>query len=286
MKKSLLTVSFVFCIVIATSVAHATSYDIDFSANNWINPLDGIMQTNTAYDFPSTTGKDEYETNFGVQHTGVDIEADLDSPVYAIADGVVNDVLHGSDVRCSKPNEAYFCNVSAIYIRHSTSNRTTFTAIYGHCKAAVKKGDVVYAGQHIGNVVQYNYPNHLHFGININTSPPAKWGQLSKGVDVLAQGWRDPSIFLSENYPFSSENVKADNFFDLMEYLFREYFPPPSSSNGTLKGVSDHRAVYWRNYSNGSGIGVYKNIMWYNLFGYGWTNSGLTIEQCYSMVGY
>ena len=177
-------------ILLTVSMAYATRVNLDFD-NKWVNPISGNMQTDTAYNYLSST----YQTNWGSQHIGDDIIAALNAPVYAIADGKVFHI----DRRTGDTN-----NLSKIYIVHETSDRVKFTAVYGHCSAvsSLNENDYVVAGQQIGVIKRYGAPDHLHFGINqTDNLSTAGWGRLSANSDAYSNGWRNPSDFLSNNTP-------------------------------------------------------------------------------------
>jgi murein DD-endopeptidase MepM/ murein hydrolase activator NlpD len=139
-------------------------------------------------------------------HTGADlnlnrpyIDADANSPVYAVASGVVTfaDRLTG------------WGNV--IIIRHDplvTSGQVLYGR-YAHIeKMRIKVGDRVQRGQQIANVgnAEGLFPYHLHFDLSATTvleNRPWDWPKLD--LNRLRQDYIDPLAFIKQNRPKASE---------------------------------------------------------------------------------
>lgn len=166
-------------------------------ANGWKNPLGegASLITNSNYNFDSAI----YLENNGARHTGVDINAEPDTPIYAIAPGEVVKVVRSDDAM-----------QTVIIIRHETWNEgedQSFYSVYGHVYAdpSVQEGDPSPINEPIGSIVKAGSPSHLHFGIN--TIPDLNdflkpelglgWGRNPAGTDPISIGWVDPISYLS-----------------------------------------------------------------------------------------
>lgn len=115
-------------------------------------------------------------------HTGVDFAAPLDSPIYAVADGVVDYVGPSKDGRSSM----------IIVLRHTINGQDVYTW-YNHMYARglyVEEGQTVTAGQVIagvGNNGRSTGP-HLHFEVHtdddLTTTDPLAWLAQQGAVDA------------------------------------------------------------------------------------------------------
>lgn len=167
----------------------------------WLNPLPHMqaLATSTSYDFNSA----EYPINHnGGRHTGIDIHADPDTAVHAVADGSVAHVVRSVD-----PGEM------VVVLEHNGS-QGRFFCIYGHVSAErdLKVGSAVHAGQRIGIVKASGNPCHLHFGINIS-------GSLSDFMaSSMGLGW-GRTVPISGSVP--APNPRDVGWVDPIEYLAR-----------------------------------------------------------------
>ena len=194
MKKIFFYACWIICCIMITSKANAARYSIDFTSNEWVNPVEGTMKTDSLYDYLSST----YEENWSNQHTGIDIIAPFNSIIRSIGIGEIYHIK-----RSSAAEE----NLSVVYVRHLLDNNNEFTAVYGHCRALDEFNEEelpisVDPDQDICNVKKWGSPIHLHFGININKDiPTSDWGRLAIGIDAEKKGWRDPISFLNTHHP-------------------------------------------------------------------------------------
>jgi len=192
MKISYQTMIIAFCMLVSTT-SFASPVDLNFNTNHWVNPVKGNMQTDTNYNYLSAV----YQQNHKKQHVGVDIIDDLNTAVYAIADGRVVHIDRRSDE---------IKNLSKIYINHMTVEEIAFTAVYAHCKAlpTLSENDRVIAGEKIGTITRFGSPDHLHFGINVTENLSlSHWGRLLPGLDAHQTGWRNPVSFLANHRPLA-----------------------------------------------------------------------------------
>ena len=134
--------------------------DAQAEAEVWLLPLD---------DFTFTS---PYGVRFGKLHAGIDLAA---------AEGVPYKAVHAGTVTSAGYSGGYGY---AITIKHDDGTE----AIYAHSRRLlVKTGDVVKAGQVIGEVgnTGYSYGTHLHLEIHENGKPTDPIPLLRRhGVDV------------------------------------------------------------------------------------------------------
>jgi len=128
-----------------------------------------------------------------VYHTGSDMSAGVNTPAYAIADGIVK-TPSSSGWSGSTTNEA-------VIIEHKLADGRTFRALYGHLKSSstVKSGSQVTAGQKIGEVGDWSGGDHIHFGI------------LSPGLTTSVSGGDYLGRWLDSNYGIKSN---SDGYYD------------------------------------------------------------------------
>jgi hypothetical protein len=149
----------------------------------------------------------------GKYHIGQDIGGRIGDPVYAVADGFVEETKNGNDVVNSK----------WIWIKHCLSDGTYFYALYAHVNRSNSrswnKGDPVRAGEPIATIADYPdnlSSDHLHFGIRPEGILTSGWGhrQLPQKWDCRNQdkskldprGFVAPYDFLSSHSPCGSGN--------------------------------------------------------------------------------
>jgi murein DD-endopeptidase MepM/ murein hydrolase activator NlpD len=135
--------------------------DEQAEAEAWLLPLE-------EYEFTSP-----YGVRFGKLHAGIDLAAGEGTPYKAV---------HAGEVTAAGYNGGYGY---AITIKHSDGTEM----IYAHSRRLlVKTGDVVKAGQVIGEVgsTGYSYGSHLHLEVHVNGTPtdPIVFLRDKHGVDI------------------------------------------------------------------------------------------------------
>lgn len=218
------------CLVIAPA-AYSTSYTLNFSGNGWRNPVEGIMKTDTVYDYLSTEYyclrtycSSKSETYY--QHVGVDIVAGFDKQVFSISKGTVYKV--------TKDDNSTDYNKSVVEIKHETDDGRSFIAVYGHCYAddGIKKDVPVERGSKICHIRRFNTPTHLHFEIQ-EREEANPWGYLPKGENATKQDWRDPDVFLNNYYPkldyFQVEENRTVVSWPFASSVSIAWYPPDKS---------------------------------------------------------
>lgn len=152
---------------------------------------------NGCYNFQDSFGNPLY-------HTGSDMMASLNTPVYAIADGTI----------AYESSSGWGSGNVALLIEHKTMMGGTFRAMYGHIIAEKSIGSQVMAGERIGKIGAWSSGNHLHFGIlrpglsfPYNSSYFGRWKDVSYGLVYNSQhpyydnGLVDPIWFITHNAP-------------------------------------------------------------------------------------
>ena len=199
---------------------YGDQYTIDWSmaeSNGWANPLGEGKEliTNTAYDYDS--GIYLHNSGGNKKHMGIDIHAQDETNVYAIADGTV---AHKYSENSWYNADGILQNNSVIIIKHTNSVNENFFAIYGHVLArdGLKEGDCVDVVKEIGNIVKSGSPVHLHFGINTFSKisdfyyGPYGWGLIPASENPSVFSWVDPIDYLNNHLPLPFEEVTLDSF--------------------------------------------------------------------------
>lgn len=140
----------------------------------------------------------------GNPHTGLDIGASCDDPIYAFAGGNVKEVVMGTEAKSS--SSGYVYPMGLIIIEHTPE----FSTAYYHVKGStttVKTGDIVSAGDQIATQWSNGRSTgcHLHLEAYMN----------GKGVDPLP-------ILQAAGYPY------AQDYF----YPESEFPPKPDGTGG------------------------------------------------------
>lgn len=197
-----------------------------------------------------------------VYHSGADFPAKTDTPVLAVADGVVNWAGYGLFNHTYSTLDPYG---KAVSIRHDFGylGQPLYTA-YGHLKRIdVKAGQRVIAGQQIGIVGMTGKASgpHLHFEVRVgeddyyHTRNPELWIVPPQGYGVLAGRIETSDQWPLPVYSFLLKRLETGKSLTLLTYggnvthfddLYRENFVASDLPAGTY--LID-TWVWWRHYS-------------------------------------
>lgn len=129
-----------------------------------------------------------YGMRWGVLHAGIDIANSMNTPIYAVADGVVISAGAASGFG------------QWIRVQHEDGTIT----VYGHVETIlVQVGQQVSGGEQIGGMGSRGFSTgvHLHFEVHPNGGAaidPVPW-LLERGIDVMQNGEvQDPTCFTPE----------------------------------------------------------------------------------------
>ena len=141
-------------------------------------------------------------------HIGKDIAGNAGDAVYAISDGVVEDLQDGDVYGWGHGNVG-------LVIRHTLSDgKTTFLTLDGHVRTNLKIGDKVFAGTQTATIGDFS-PPHDHWGIVLpgHDMPLHELGRIdcniwpsSSLIPTRTNGFTDPIEFIQTHAPL---NVKS-----------------------------------------------------------------------------
>ncbi len=138
--------------------------------------------------YPITSG---YRTAARPTHDGVDMAAPLNTPIYAIYDGIVSRItseatnpLEGISVRI---NHDFGTGKQYRYIRSYYLHMNRVDTLNVSVGSFVKKGTIIGYVNNTGD----SYGNHLHLGTRYNTVPFTVSGGFYEGIDFI-----NPQIIL------------------------------------------------------------------------------------------
>jgi len=129
----------------------------------------------------------------GVWHLGNDISGPAGTPIFSIADGVVQHT--GVHTRFGM----------VVLVEHKLPDASRVVSLYGHLRendVAVSEGDVVRIGQTLGYLGTRSenggWSEHLHFGIRKGAyvDVASSWVYFGLGDKALMDEWYDPTPFI------------------------------------------------------------------------------------------
>ncbi len=137
----------------------------------FIPPLSGVPLDDSSFGVCGCFGE-----TCDIRHSGVDLLAPVDTPVFAVADG---EVLH-----VAGPGQEFGWGdgLVALFVRHESAPSGAYVAVYGHVVSSLRPGNPVRAGQTVAVLGRYiehlegdrtvEYPSHLHFGVHPGAEMP------------------------------------------------------------------------------------------------------------------
>lgn len=180
-------------------------------------------QTDTGFVYPTGTkgpylycgwlsAYPEYPFD-GYYHIGQDMEANVETNIYAIADGEIIYVDNGDAWNFIPEDKNY-----GIFVKHKSNNGKEFVALYGHIRPInidlMRNGKIdppvkVYSGVSFATIGPFGSIPHLHFGIYPGLDfPLSNWGRMPIGQPG-ANGFVDPMEWITTKRPFQSKSSKS-----------------------------------------------------------------------------
>lgn len=141
----------------------------------------------------------------GYYHLGTDLVSPLGTPVFALAAGTVVGIQTGWGMGTVGWNNV------AVLIRHTLSDGSQFTAVYGHVISSLKVGDTVLAGAPIATIGALPLPTmtHVHLGIIPGTTIPSAYlGNIPNAYWPSTNSFTDPIQWLTTRSPATSSTAR------------------------------------------------------------------------------
>lgn len=152
----------------------------------------------------------------GRKHLGEDYIVSPETPVFAVANGLV------------KHNQPHTDYLNVIIIEHRLSDGTLLTSVSAHMKpGGVAEGTEVQKGQYIGTLdtaaafAGLDYPPHLHFGLRKGAYSPAfVYYGYETGSETISN-WYEPTMFITDHsnpaQEFSIIGIQAGHWKDTVK---------------------------------------------------------------------
>jgi len=180
---------FVVPVILSLVMYSQTSWSQEQTLTGFYYPTGrGDFLVTTGWLAMNCNGNDDYVTENGVEkyHTGSDIRASSGNPVYAISNG---EVIHRSEEGWGEGNVA-------LIIKHELSNSIEFLAIYGHIRSNLVNGSTVSAGEQFATIGPFSGGDHLHFGIQLDTTPGIDAAAGKEWGKMFCSNWPDTNGFI------------------------------------------------------------------------------------------
>lgn len=182
----------------------------------------------------------QYEGNGCGSHLGDDILAPMNTPIYAVMNGIVD-----------RTEERTWGFGNTIVIEHPNvpdlkdpAKKTTLFSVYAHLgRITVSEGDIVQKGQHIAFTGQTGFATtpHLHFQIDTVNAPFHPYWPFTT-AEATARGW---DFVEAVNHGLGFENAKLYTV-DPLAYVQAHFDPiarPLYAQRPGIATVSEQAAV-------------------------------------------
>jgi hypothetical protein len=185
----------------------------------------------------------------GYYHIGQDIMANYNTPVYAVANGVVT----------YRSTNGWGTGNIALVVKHTLSDGRQFLAWYGHITTNLQAGALVSGGTEIGRIGIWSNGNHVHFGVVPSTVMPAtNHGMMPNSSWASTNTFTNPITWINGNTPKCG---------DATSQSYRPGGAMPYHPNGTLIRTASDPTVYVLQYGYKRAIPTAQRL--YELYGPG-----------------
>ncbi|MCI5196409.1 MAG: hypothetical protein D3919_09295 [Candidatus Electrothrix sp. AW5] len=239
------------------------------SESGWFSPVleeNSELTTSTYWDYYTILYKDSYPT---VEHAGVDIVAEIKSPVYAISPGILRRARWNSSA-----DNTSFVMVEHYYKDNETNQVKPICVVYGHISPSVtvedfltspSEGIPVNRKEVLGLVTQFASPVHLHFGVNKKhclSIETKNFGVVPVGENPEDYGFANPFNWLATVQPsivgfLSRESLDNEKTRTIISTFnnnggYLEFGDPVDDGGGIFLHKWPSTDIWLQNFENGA----------------------------------